>query len=93
MEDDDQPRITSRWVITRKENHDGMKTKVKARLCMKGFQETIVPKSDSPAISAEALRTVLAIAANEKFNLVTLDVTSAFLQGKKNTERTIFGAT
>ena len=50
---------------------------------MRGFQETIVPKSDSPTISAEALRTVLAIAANEKFNLVTLDVTSAFLQGKE----------
>ena len=83
VDDKNQPRITSRWVITRKEAHDGMKTRIKARLCMRGFQETANPQSDSSTISAEASKTLLAVSANEGFNLVTLDVTSAFLQGKE----------
>ena len=36
-----QETIRSRWVITRKEKHDGQKTKFKARLMTQGFQEKI----------------------------------------------------
>ena len=34
-----QECIRSRWVITRKEAHDGQKMQIKARLVARGFQE------------------------------------------------------
>ena len=43
VEDIGQRRITSRWVITQKEDHDGMKTKIKSRLVVRGFQEDEEP--------------------------------------------------
>ena len=39
VEDVGQRRITSRWVVTQKEEHDGMKSKIKSRLVVRGFQE------------------------------------------------------
>ena len=56
VEDEGQPRITTRWVVTQKEDHDGMKVKIKARLCMRGFQEEAEPQSDSPTIAKETLK-------------------------------------
>ena len=38
--DDGQDYIDSRWIVTRKENHDGQKKNTKARLVVRGFQET-----------------------------------------------------
>ena len=35
-------------VVTEKKQHDGQKTKVKARLVARGFQEALKPQSDSP---------------------------------------------
>ena len=35
VEDGGQKKITSRWIV--KEDHNGMKTKVKARLVVQGF--------------------------------------------------------
>ena len=57
------------------------KTDFKARLCVRGFQENIVPRSDSPTAAKNMLKLSLAIAANEGWRLENLDVTSAFLQG------------
>ena len=37
VKDEGQSRVGSRWVITEKEQHDGQKTKVKARLVARGF--------------------------------------------------------
>ena len=37
VEDEGQPRITSRWVVTEKEAHDGQKKRIKARLVVRGF--------------------------------------------------------
>ena len=34
--DEGQPTIDSRWVITQKEDHDGQKTRIKARIVAKG---------------------------------------------------------
>ena len=85
VEDEGQTRITTRWVVTRKEDHDGMKVKTKARLCMRGFQEEVNPQSDSPTIAKESLKVMLAVSANEDFSTVNLDATNAFLQGKEIT--------
>ena len=71
-----------RWVVTLKEDHDGMKSQIKSRHVVRGFQEDEEPRSDSPTLSKEALKVMKAIAANENFPIRALDVTNAFLQGK-----------
>jgi hypothetical protein len=75
--------ISTRWVITEKGETE------KDRLCVRGFEEEIYPRSDSPTASGEAMKLFLAISANSNFKLKSLDVTSAFLQGEK-LERDVF---
>ena len=43
VEDVGQERISSRWVITKKEKADGQKTEYKGRLVTQGFQEKSAP--------------------------------------------------
>ena len=43
VNDENQERITMRWVITQKEKHDGQKESFKARLVARGFQENTKP--------------------------------------------------
>ena len=76
-----EPAIGSRWVITEKFK-DGEKV-TKARLVAKGFQEDNDLKRDSPTCLKENLRIVIAIAASEKWKIKSLDIKSAFLQGKE----------
>ena len=73
---EDQHVLSSRWVVTLKSE-----SVVKARLCVRGFEEMIHPQSDSPTASNDSFKLFLSIAANEKFPIRNLDVTSAFLQG------------
>ena len=61
----------------------------KACLCVRGFEEEIYPRSDSPTASGEAMKLFLAISVNSNFKLKSLDVASAFLQGEK-LERDVF---
>ena len=83
VNDEGQTTIDSRWVISQKEDHDGQKTKIKARIVAKGFQEDVKPQSDSPTVSRESLKTFVAIAANEQFDICSMDITGAFLQADK----------
>ena len=46
VEDVGQEYIGSRWLIMQKENHDGKKTQVKARLVAQSFQKKDKPQSD-----------------------------------------------
>ena len=82
VEDSGQTRISSRWVVTKKEKHDGQKTNVKARLVARGFQESNKPQADSPTALRESLKMFLAVAANEGFELSAVDIRAAFLQSK-----------
>ena len=83
VEDCGQDRISSRWVVTAKEAHDGQKTKTKARLVARGFQENHPPQSDSPTVLRESNKLFSAVAANEDFDLVSVDIRAAFLQSKE----------
>ena len=83
VDDEGQEVIDSRWVITEKEEHDGQKSKIKARIVAKGFQEAEKPQSDSPTVSRESLKMFVAIAANENFKICSMDITGAFLQADK----------
>ena len=82
VEDDGQDRISSRWVIMKKEKADGQKTDFKARLVARGFQEKDYPQSDSPTMLRESMKLFFAIAANERFVLRSVDIQAAFSTGK-----------
>ena len=68
VDDVGQERITSRWVVTAKEVHDGQKSKCKARLVARGLQEEISLQSDSPTVLRESNKLFTAVAANFGFN-------------------------
>ena len=89
VEDSGQERISSRWVITKKERADGQKTDYKGRLVARGFQEKSAPQSDSPTMRRESLKLFFSLAANEGFGLRSIDIRAAFLQAK-GLEREIF---
>ena len=49
---------------------------------IKGFQEKSSIQSDSPTGSKECLRIILAIVSSKQWLLNSIDINSAFLQGK-----------
>ena len=80
VEDVGQEKIGSRWVITKKEKHDGQKTDYKGRIVAKGFHEKEKPQADSPTAMRESMKVFLSLAANENFELQSIDIRAAFLQ-------------
>ena len=70
----------SKWVLTEKVKNG--KRIVKARLVARGFEEKIHnARTDSPTCSRQSLRITFAAASTMKWELQSLDITSAFLQG------------
>ena len=45
VEDKGQERIDGRWVVQKREEHDGLKSCYKARWCLRGFKECFKPRS------------------------------------------------
>ena len=82
VKDEGQTRVGSRWVITEKEQHDGQKTKFKARLVVQGFQESLKLQSDSHMAAKESFKLLMALSANFGFKLTSVDIRAAFLQTK-----------
>merc|ERR1711905_46198 len=74
VEDTGQDTIGSRWVITKKEKSDGQKCAYKGRLVAKGFQEKSSPQADSPTMRRESLKLFFALAANQDFNLRSINI-------------------
>ena len=83
VDDIGQETIGSRWIVTEKEKHDGQKQNYKARLVAKGFQEKDQPQSDSPTAAKESFKLLMALAANQNFKVVSMDIRAVFLQAKK----------
>ena len=67
VEDKGQKLISTRWVITEKEFAPGQ-FKPKARLVVRGFEESNEEQVDAPTASKAALRIVLAIAADKQWS-------------------------
>ena len=65
-----------------KGKHDWQKQRIKARLVTRGFQETVKPQCDSPSVSKESFKILMAVAANSKFKLASVDIRAAFLQSR-----------
>ena len=59
------------------------KPSVKARLVARGFEETQDFRTDSPSCSKERLRVAISIIAAFGWTINSLDIKTAFLQGKK----------
>ena len=49
----------------------------------KGFQERDQPQSDSPTAAKESFKLLVALATNQNFRVVSMDIRAAFLQAKK----------
>ena len=88
VEDVGQSRVTCKWVFTTKEM-EGEKI-VKARLVARGFEEGILnTRTDSPTCSRQSLRFCFATAAMMNWEIHSLDISSAFLQGN-NIKREVY---
>ena len=83
VEDTGQFVIKTRWVYT-EHSDDSKGYTLKARLCMMGDREKDVKniRADSPTAHKDSLKLVLAIAANENFEIFSGDIKSAFLQAQ-----------
>lgn len=86
--DEGQEAISTRWVLTQKEDDKGEKI-VKARLVARGFEETVKSQADSPTAGKETLRLFLGLCPSLKWKCSTIDIRAAFLQGKE-IDRTLF---
>ena len=89
VDDVGQECISSRWVITEKVDEVSQSVTVKARLCARGFEEEQNFRTDSPTCSRESVRILLGTLASKQWELSSIDITRAFLQGEA-IERTVF---
>ena len=69
-------------MVSQKEKHERQKQSCKARLVARGFQEFLKPQSNSPTASKDSFKMLMAIAANYKFKVASVDIRAAFLQSK-----------
>ena len=76
-----QQTISKMWVIKPKVINGQHSTK--ARLCARGFEEQQCFQTDSPTCSREGIIITLATIASHKWHLYSLDIKTAFLQGKQ----------
>ena len=82
-----QQCVSVRWVIKPKVI-DGLPS-TKARLVARGFEEDANFRTDSPNATKEGLRTILCFISSYQWTIKSIDVVTAFLQGKPM-EREVF---
>ena len=85
--------ITARWLLKVKENSQNEICKFKARLVVRGFldQEKDVVEKDSPTVNKISFRLLILYAITHNYSLNTVDIKTAFLQGKPyDTKRLVF---
>ena len=84
-----QDYVESHWIITEKQGNN-VKVKADAHLVAKAFQEeNSNVRTNSPICSKENLPLLLAVSAPNKYETHSLDIKSAFLQGRQ-IEREVF---
>jgi hypothetical protein len=79
VEDKGQDAISSRWVMT--EKNEGGESIIKARLVARGFEETHNERTDSPTCSKQSVRLLFSIASTFSWEVRSIDIKAAFLQG------------
>ena len=78
-----QDPISTTWVLTEKEGD------IRARLTARGFEEERNIRTDSPTVQSTSMRFLLMMGATKQWPVSTIDIKSAFLQGKE-LERDVF---
>ena len=76
--------VTGCCVLTLKQDKDGNFLKTKARWVLRGFQDRQKndQQTDVPAASRSGFRLAIQAAANKGWNILHMDLKTAFLQGK-----------
>ena len=76
--------ITGRWVLTVKRDKDGKFEKCKARWVLRGFQDQQIwnLQTDSPTSTRPGFRLQCQAAANNNWQIMHIDLKTAFLQGE-----------
>ena len=76
--------VTGRWVLTIKRDKDGNFLKTKASWVLRGFQDRQKDsqQTDSPAASRPGFRLAVQTTAKNWWDLVHIDLKTAFLQGE-----------
>ena len=68
--------ITTTWNVVERDDH-----RIKARVCVRGFQEKTSHRRDSPTASKISQRLFSSKAVEKGWKVYSLDVSAAFLQG------------
>ena len=85
VNDDGQSTISTKWIFHEKHDEQGKKL-VKGRLVARGFEERLADKKiDSPTCSRQGLRLVLTTASSMDWEINSMDISAAFLQGNELT--------
>jgi len=87
VKDEGQYRISTTWVVNVKEVEQ--KRVTKARLVARGYEEQSNLRKDSPTCMATSTRVATAIISSNDWELNSMDVYAAFLQGQ-DIERDVF---
>ncbi|XP_064629342.1 uncharacterized protein LOC135488628 [Lineus longissimus] len=87
VQDQGQKCVSTRWVLTLKDTEAGIIPK--ARLVARGFEEHGANQTDSPTCGNDSWRIVMAVIAQRRWVVNSMDIKTAFLQGK-SLERDIF---
>lgn len=75
--DEDKDKIiTTTWNVVQKDD-----LRIKARVCVRGFQEKVDNRRDSPTASKISQRLFISMAIGKGWKVHSLDVSAAFLQG------------
>ena len=83
VEDSGEKRVSTRWVISEKIKDEG-ESILKARLVARGYEEDKSGMhTDSPTCTKQSLRMIFVVASTFYWELHSIDISSAFLQGKE----------
>ena len=81
VSDENQDTISVKWMCSIKNTDSGLVPKV--RLVARDFEQTKNDvRKESPTCSKDSLRVIMAIIAQKKWSLTTIDIKTAFLQGQ-----------
>ena len=87
VENKGQKCVSTRWVCSMKSTDDGVIPR--ARLVARGFEEINDVQKDSPTCAHESIRLIMALSAQLRWKLNSMDIKTAFLQGQ-TIEREVF---